>query len=145
MLKELKDKKLDAMRALRAVMCVETDPADRLEVVRNLIVCLDGFEELLEDMKIKQEPKYKIKGQIINRETGQPIPDDEPVFILRARDVTAVSTLTAYHKNAGDAGSPPEHLLAVEKRIEQFKKFSEEHPDRMKKPDTVLTDDWNKL
>jgi hypothetical protein len=140
----LKEKRVKALHHIRDVFGGEEPVADKLEVVRNLIVTCEGMEELLEEMKSRQEPKYKIKGQIVNRESGAAIPDDEPIFILRARDVSAVGTLEQYH-NLNRGSSPPEHLEAVQKRVDQFRKFAEEHPDRMKVPDTVLTEDWNKL
>lgn len=145
MTEELKRKKSQALQVLRDLMGVETGPADKLEVVRNLIVCLEGFEEVLEDMKIKQEPKYKIKGSITNRQSGNAIPDDEPIFILRARDISAVATLEKYRQEVEAAGSPTEHLQAVQLRVEQFRKWAQEHPDRMKVTDTQLTDAWRNL
>jgi hypothetical protein len=141
----LKEKRVKALHHIRDVFGGEEPVADKLEVVRNLIVTCEGMEELLEEMKSRQEPKYKIRGQIINRESGSPIPDDEPIFILRARDVAAVRTLESYRSEAEAAGSPPDHLQAVQLRVEQFRKFSSEHPDRMKKPDTVLTEEWANL
>jgi hypothetical protein len=80
-----------------------------------------------------QEPKYGIRdGRIINRQTGERIPDDEPIFVLRAKDRLAVRILTAYFSAIED----PEHARAVAARLEDFKRFSREHPERMKDPDT---------
>lgn len=97
-------------------------------------------------MKTIQEPKYEIKdGKIHNRQSGEQIPDDEPIFVLRARDSHAVATLSTYLclvKASGDHGA---HLNAVRMRLDQFEKFSRENKERMKLPDTVITDDWNNL
>jgi hypothetical protein len=80
-----------------------------------------------------QEPKYGIRdGRIINRQTGAPIPDDEPLFVFRAKDRLAVRILTAYFSAIED----PEHARAVAARLEDFKRFAREHPERMKDPDT---------
>ena len=80
-----------------------------------------------------QEPKYGIRGgRIINRQTGAPIPDDEPIFLFRAKDRLAVRILTAYFSAIED----PEHARAVAARLEDFKRFAREHPERMKDPDT---------
>lgn len=80
-----------------------------------------------------QEPKYGIRdGQIVNRLSGAPIPDDEPIFIFRAKDRLAVRILTAYFS----AIENPEHARAVAARLEDFKRFAREHPERMKDPDT---------
>ena len=86
-------------------------------------------------MKPTQEPKYdvNIAGQICNRATGEPIPDDEPVFIFRARDRKARKALVDYLHACDDDG----HRDAIEKRVIDFTRFAERHPDRMKEPDTV--------
>jgi hypothetical protein len=42
-------------------------------------------------MDINQERKYDaVDGKIVNRATGKPIPDDEPIVIFRAKDKLAV-------------------------------------------------------
>lgn len=80
-----------------------------------------------------QEPKYGIRsGRIVSRESGAPIPDDEPVFIFRAKDRLAVRILTAYFSAIENS----EHARAVAARLEDFKRFSREHPERMKDSDT---------
>lgn len=85
-------------------------------------------------MKVEQEPKYDaVDGRIVNRATGVPIPDDEPVFVLRAKDANAARTLRAYHMNCHD----PKHRAVVARRIADFERFAEDHPDRMKQPDTA--------
>ena len=80
-----------------------------------------------------QEPKYGIRGgRIVNRLSGTSIPDDEPIFIFRAQDRLAVRTLTAYFGAITD----PAHARAVAARLDDFKRFAREHPERMKDPDT---------
>lgn len=84
-------------------------------------------------MKIEQEPKYKaVAGVIYNRASGEPIPDDEPVFIFRARDRNAIAALLRYMDICYD----DEHRLAVAKRVVDFQRFAADHPHRMKQPDT---------
>lgn len=84
-----------------------------------------------------QDPKFYIEN---NRLVGQsgPIPDDEPIFILRGRDICALSTLGAYYGVARVSGVNPDHLQAVEKRIAAFMDFRDDHPERMKCPDTSI-------
>ena len=80
-----------------------------------------------------QEQKYGIRGgRIVNRRSGVPIPNDEPIFIFRAKDRLAVRTLTAYFSAIED----PAHARAVAARLEDFKRFAREHPERMTDPDT---------
>lgn len=87
------------------------------------------------EMLISQEPKYTIRnGRIVNRASGEPIPDDEPVFIFRARDKLAVGALLAYSMK----GLTGNHYAAVRKRVKHFRAFASRHPERMKIPDTAL-------
>ena len=86
-------------------------------------------------MRYEQESKYEAQeGQIINRATGVPIPEDEPVFVLRAKDRQALRALRYYR----DGLKNPPHVVAVNQRIEQFEAFADAHPERMKEPDTTL-------
>lgn len=83
-----------------------------------------------------QSPKHTISqkdGRLVNRATGKPIPDDEPVFVLRAQDALALPALEAYVSLVGDR----QHADAVEQRIKAFVEFAEAHPERMKSPDTA--------
>ncbi len=84
-------------------------------------------------MLYSQEPKYDaIAGQLVNRATRQPIPNDEPVFVLRAKDRNALAALSAYRSRCVDL----EHIRAIDKRMEDFQRFMQDHPERMKEPDT---------
>jgi Restriction alleviation protein Lar len=81
-----------------------------------------------------QEPKYTVNGRaIVNRASNEEIPHDEPVFILRARDVHAMYALRSYLLRL-PAGS--EHRRAVEARCMDFFNFKAAHLDRMKEPDS---------
>lgn len=93
-------------------------------------------------MKVSQEPKYDAicdgdETHLQNRQSGELIPEDEPVFIFRARDVHALTALKAYMRaiKHGD----PHHLAAVTMRGVAFAEFKDKHPKRMKKPDTDLS------
>jgi len=87
-------------------------------------------------MSPKQEPKYEARdGRIYNRASGEPIPDDEPVFVLRARDKHAIQALVAY--SAAVVHGPFEHWDAVQDRVNDFSRFEQRHPERMKSPDTA--------
>lgn len=86
-----------------------------------------------------QEPKYKVQnGRIVNRQSGNVIPDDEPVIILRARDVYAAPLLRDY-ANKLPKGT---HRQAIETRAQQFENWAADHPDRMKEPDTDIDEGW---
>jgi hypothetical protein len=92
-------------------------------------------------MKVEQESKFDaIDGRLVNRSTGVPIPDDEPVFVLRAKDAHAVYALMDYRSRClGNA----DHYRAVDARIAQFLEFKERHPERMKQPDTDAGCVWS--
>ncbi len=83
-------------------------------------------------MRYEQEPKYDaVDGRLVNRITGKPIPDDEPVFILRAQDRKALAALRHYR----DDCEYPEQKAAIDKRIDEFTEYQKAHPDRVKEPD----------
>lgn len=84
------------------------------------------------DLSSQQEPKYG--GTLFNRESGEPIPPDEPVFIFRARDRHAARAIGFY---AGDLRNA-EHFQAVYQRVRDFNVFAAAHPERMKEPDTAI-------
>lgn len=96
-----------------------------------------GADGVAFGLPLAQEPKYTVgtrDGRICNRATGKPIPDDEPVFILRAKDVHASAALAAYLE---EVFNDPEHAEAVQARIDAFDAFAAAHPERMKHPDTA--------
>lgn len=71
-----------------------------------------------------------VDGRFVNRVSGEPIPDDEPVIIFRARDWNALSVLNLYQALCDD----PHHVEAVQDRINEFQAFKDEFPERMKEP-----------
>lgn len=90
-------------------------------------------------LPVKQEPKYTVDGRsIINRATGEAIPDDEPVFIMRARDRNALFGMIEYARRCAD----PDHVAAVDKRISDFAQFAALYPNRIKHPDTSSPLRW---
>lgn len=81
----------------------------------------------------QQEPKYDADhGGIFNRQSQEYIPHDEPVMIFRARDIHAMRAIEFYASHCTDQ----HHRDVVFARADQFKAFAEQHPERMKEPDT---------
>lgn len=72
-------------------------------------------------------------GRITVRATGKPIPDDEPVFILRASDRHAVDVLDFYSTRCDGTQS-----FAAEQVAEVFQQWANANPGRMKEPDTTV-------
>jgi hypothetical protein len=68
------------------------------------------------------------------RDAQVAIPSDEPVFVLRARDLYSVTVLGAY-LNSVKEGSPSEHVQAVENVVADFVQWREQHPDLVRIPD----------
>ena len=82
-----------------------------------------------------QDPKYDIEdGKLVNAATREPIPDDEPIFILRAKDKWAKRAVENYKTMCQD----PEQRSSVNVRLGEFIDFSIDNKDRMKEPDTEL-------
>ena len=83
----------------------------------------------------------KQKGVFENRVSGEPIPKEEPILILRARDNHSVSVLRFYRKLVQDF----HHFQALSDRINEFEAYRTVYPERMKEPgithDIVLNDD----
>jgi hypothetical protein len=65
------------------------------------------------------------------------IPSDEPVFMLRARDVCSVGTIAHYLALSIEAGSSKEHLDLVLDSVDEFRLWRDAHVDDMKVPDSV--------
>ena len=87
-------------------------------------------------MKPTQDPKYGIdnEGRLCNIASGEPIPEDEPIFIFRAKDMLAENAL---HYYVG-AVTTNMHKEAIHARIKDFQHFRQQNPTRMKAPDTVF-------
>lgn len=90
-------------------------------------------------LPLTQEPKYTVNaaGRLISRATGIAIPDDEPVFILRAKDKHAWPALNDYLHRCQDEA----HQGAVRSREQDFLKFAMAHLERMQEPTTEAGDD----
>jgi len=92
-------------------------------------------------MNAYQEPKYEVgsDGELINRQSGEAIPDDEPVFVFRARDIHAAAVLIYYSTLAKDE----KHREAIRMRAAQFSNWAVMHRARMKEPDTQMDKGWS--
>lgn len=76
--------------------------------------------------------KFEIKGsQLVFRSTGEAIPEDEPVFILRGCDTTALCTLRTYQSSMRPV---TDNWKGVQNVIDDFTKFRQENRTRMKPP-----------
>lgn len=82
--------------------------------------------------------KFHIEGEKVIHVSGREVPEDEPLFLFRARDRYAVSVLTTYRKTCQDAGCTEYQIAGIQAAINAFLKFREEHPERMKEPGITM-------
>jgi hypothetical protein len=72
----------------------------------------------------KLNEMFHIDGeQLVKTSNGQPVPSDEPLFILRGRDRLALSVLSHYIGECKAHGVPDDRigaLIQVEKQFEDF-------------------------
>jgi hypothetical protein len=81
---------------------------------------------------LTQDPKYIIiDGKLANAKTREFIPDDEPIFILRGKDVHAYGLISAYLDKCKNAIQRVE----IHKRLIDFLQFKNIYASKMKKPD----------
>jgi len=84
--------------------------------------------------------KYQIEMRngcptIVSVSKGEPIPEDEPVMLFRARDKHAVTLVRYYYQICSEDNCSDEHMQGIQARVEDFEEFCLYHPDRMKQPD----------
>jgi len=60
---------------------------------------------------------------------------EEPVFVIRGKDITAPSAIRAYAWLAAEAGAPPEHVEAARQRAAEFEAWQKTAPALVKVPD----------
>ena len=83
--------------------------------------------------------RFHIDGErIVKTSNGQPVPEDEPLFLLRARDRLAVRLLHVYGLMSIKGGCTSYHMSSLRTCIEEFKAFAREHPARMKQPGSTM-------
>jgi hypothetical protein len=83
--------------------------------------------------------KYFLEGnKIIKGTNGQEIPEDEPLFLLRARDHLAAPLLWKYRELAIEDGCTQYHIDGIEACIAKFEEFARTFPERMKQPGCTL-------
>lgn len=87
-------------------------------------------------LQVSQESKYTVgpRGRLVNRESGQPIPDDEPVMILRAQDRLAYEAVLRYRDHAEDQTAADAIRRGAGERLAAFANFALHCPYRMKDP-----------
>lgn len=73
----------------------------------------------------KLNDMFHIDGeQLVKTSNGQPVPDDEPIFILRGRDSLASWTINKYIDACKDSGVPEDRLEALYQVLGKFSRFA---------------------
>lgn len=71
----------------------------------------------------------------VEHEPGNPLGEDEPVFVLRARDVVAPGTVERYAQDCEFYGAPTEHVESIRRAAVALQKWQDANPDLVKTPD----------
>jgi hypothetical protein len=79
-------------------------------------------------------PKDRKYGEAI-LEFGD-IPEDEPIFIFRGRDMLLPDVLKSYSTLAVGVNAPQQHLDQILESYKQIKQWQDENPDRVRRPDS---------
>jgi hypothetical protein len=74
------------------------------------------------------------EGFLVKTSNGQRVPADEPIFILRARDMLALLALDAYQGALREHGCDADRIRQHAEVVKEFENFMTVHPDRMKQP-----------
>jgi hypothetical protein len=83
--------------------------------------------------------KFSTDGaKIFNTVSGEEIPQDEPLFLLRARDMLAIPLLRAYNSLAVRAGCNSLHFAGCLQLLRKFTAFAALKPERMKMPGSTM-------
>jgi len=109
-------------------------PGERREEGRPIRIG-EGWGGIMEKSRdIDSKFAVSIEGKIFKKSNGEIIPDDEPLFLLRGRDMLALQLLGAYHLISKDADCNKYHFQKLAETIGSFKRFRTFHKDRMKMP-----------
>jgi hypothetical protein len=74
-------------------------------------------------------------GEVIKLSNGEILPGDEPLFVLRARDVLAIPMLLHFEELIKQQNYDFSFILELGNENQRlFKEFAKEHPERMKLP-----------
>jgi len=75
-----------------------------------------------------------VGGNIFKKSNDEIIPEDEPLFLLRGRDILALNLLHHYKSISISSDCNDYHFKKLDETIKEFKAFKNEHPERMKMP-----------
>lgn len=75
----------------------------------------------------------------MNKKDQKTINDSEregiPIFVLTAKDKLSLKAIKEYFTVCSEESCASEHLIGINDRIEEFKWWQENNPDKVKLPD----------
>jgi hypothetical protein len=103
------------------------------------IVVTKGAVVLERDAQNLNNGVQPFKLCLAKTKTRELIPEDEPVFILRARDLHSLDTIVHYRFTCEENGCSPEHVAMVDAAISRFSAWRQSH--KLKQPGITLAAD----
>lgn len=80
----------------------------------------------------KLNDMYHLEGErLVKTSNGQFVPEDEPLFILRGRDVFAIDAIRSYRAACSLKGTPADRVAALDEVILKFRLYAETHPTKI--------------
>lgn len=73
-------------------------------------------------------------GRLVKTSNGEPVPLDEPLFIIRGRDMLGVPIIAMYMQMAEREGCNDYLLAGVKQVLDSFARFAFEQASKMKQP-----------
>lgn len=89
-------------------------------------------------VKIEVHPTRTLRPIIFKRSTTEEIPEDEPLFLLRARDPLAAQAIRMYAVACRAASCTPGQVASCETIAKQFDEWLASHPEKSKMPGSTL-------
>jgi hypothetical protein len=89
-------------------------------------------------MKTLDRSHNIVDDQIVDISTGNPVPSDEPVVLLRGNNRLIIPLLRHYRELCVQDGCSEEQLKAVDAMIPPFTQFMNNNRDRMRQPGSLL-------
>lgn len=63
------------------------------------------------------------------------VPEDEPIFCLRAKDYASLAGIDEYIAECIKLGSPSDHIETIEKFLDEFRDWQLRNGEKCKVPD----------
>lgn len=75
---------------------------------------------------------FHLEGErLVKTSNGQFVPEDEPLFILRARDMNATDAIEYYISLCDISGTPADRLAAMDEVVAKFKAYRKTHDTKV--------------